>query len=345
LTVYQIDPISDGRWTNLLEQHPFASVFHSPAWIRALQATYGYTPVVYTTTPPGRELTNGWVFCRIHSWITGRRLVSLPFTDHCDVLLRNPEDGEALSDALRKEQVQSHVKYAEFRPLLQPSPAFGFFPSQKFHLHTLDLSPSLDQIFQNFHHNSTQRKIRRAEREGVTQEEGRSLRLLQQFYNLLVLTRRRHGVPPQPWKWFVHLMDNMADRVTIRVASHCSRPVAAILTLRFGDTLTYKYGCSDPRQFRLGGIHFLFWQAIQDAKQQGLRRMDLGRSDLHAEGLAIFKERWGATRIPLTYFRFPNPGSVQETKAGAHRAFNKVISYLPPRALSLLGNTLYRHFG
>ena len=70
------------RWSALVHSHAQASVFHSTNWLRALQGVYGYEPVVVTTCPPVELLTNGLVFCRISSWLTGSRLVSLPFSDH-----------------------------------------------------------------------------------------------------------------------------------------------------------------------------------------------------------------------------------------------------------------------
>ena len=56
VTTYTINPLVDPRWPDFLRRHPNASVFHSPGWLDALQRTYGYEPVVYTTSPPGTEL-------------------------------------------------------------------------------------------------------------------------------------------------------------------------------------------------------------------------------------------------------------------------------------------------
>ena len=39
---YRIDPVCDARWSSLVEWHPKASIFHTPAWLRALAQTYGY---------------------------------------------------------------------------------------------------------------------------------------------------------------------------------------------------------------------------------------------------------------------------------------------------------------
>src|SRR5271167_440366 len=87
VTVHQIDPLEDPRWEKFLERHPRSSVFHTVAWLDALRRTYGYRPVAITTESPGRDLQAGIVFCSVHSWLTGRRLVSLPFSDHCELLV------------------------------------------------------------------------------------------------------------------------------------------------------------------------------------------------------------------------------------------------------------------
>ena len=43
-------------------------------------------------TSDGAELQSAIVFCRIRSGFTGARLVSLPFSDHCDPLVASPDD-------------------------------------------------------------------------------------------------------------------------------------------------------------------------------------------------------------------------------------------------------------
>lgn len=61
MTIYEIDPLEDPRWERLSLQHPSSSAFHTPAWLKALQRTYGYEPVALTTSSPGTELTSGIV--------------------------------------------------------------------------------------------------------------------------------------------------------------------------------------------------------------------------------------------------------------------------------------------
>src|SRR5271165_6522575 len=100
MSVYEIDPLQDPRWNELVLEHAWGSLFHSPSWLEALRSTYGYDPVVISTCAPNRPLTNGLVFCRVESWLTGRRFVSLPFSDHCDPLVNSRTELELLLSSM-----------------------------------------------------------------------------------------------------------------------------------------------------------------------------------------------------------------------------------------------------
>ena len=345
-SAFEFNPLVDRRWPAFLRGHPNASVFYSAGWLSALQRTYRYEPVAYTTSPPEAELGNGLAFCRIDSWLTGRRLVSLPFSDHCAPLVDGTEHWVCLAEKIRPDQQQQKWKYIEFRPgLPQSVPAEKFQASQKYYLHRLDLQPSINQLFNNLHKDSTQRKIRRAEREGLSYEEGRSEELLDKFYRLLMLTRRRHQVPVQPREWFANLLTCLGDMVKIRVASGQGQPLASILTLQFKGTLVCKYGGSDACHQNLGGMHLCLWRAIEEAKERGLKEFDLGRSDFDDPGLITFKDRWGARRSELTYVRqwlgTPGPGVDTWQLQGGKKA----LALVPDALFGLAGRLLYRHFG
>src|SRR4051794_35545435 len=85
--MYIIDPLTDSRWSPFVEQHGSACAFHSEGWLRALWLTYSYRTFAVTSSSPGSELSDALPVCRVESWATGRRLVALPFTDHCQPLL------------------------------------------------------------------------------------------------------------------------------------------------------------------------------------------------------------------------------------------------------------------
>jgi hypothetical protein len=154
--VYTLDPIQDARWDAFVETHPAASVFHLRAWVQALQRTYAYQPIVYTTSPPDAPLTNGVLLCAVRSWVTGRRLVSVPFADHCDPLVTLPEDRAAILKAL--VAASRDWDYIELRPRtsgLWDGPDLD--QSASFRFHALDLRPPLEDLLRRAHHSGIQR--------------------------------------------------------------------------------------------------------------------------------------------------------------------------------------------
>jgi hypothetical protein len=348
--VHTLNPLRDCRWDALVEGHPASSVFHTSGWLAALHRSYGYEPVAYTTSPPGGPLANGMVFCRIESWLTGRRLVSLPFSDHCAPLVETPDQLTGICAFLEGEARSQGWRYIEIRPkapVVEPQRGLrGMKPSHAFFIHTLDLRPTVDDLFRGFHTDSVQRRIGRAERAGLTEEQGRSERLVRMFHDLLVLTRRRHRLPPQPLDWFRNLSASFGDALTIRVVSKDDRPLAGVLILSFGRTVVYKYGGSDARFHYLGGMPLLMWRTIQDAKRSGALELDLGRTDSDDTGLIRFKERWGAVRTPVAYLRWPPEFSQRRHSPGFGRKLaGQVLSHLPDVLLKATGERLYRHVG
>jgi hypothetical protein len=339
--VFSFDPLVDRRWPDFVRRHPAASVFHTQGWLRALQRTYGYEPIVFTTSHPDSELRNAIVLCAVRSWLTGNRLVSLPFSDHCEPLLNSPDDLNALMVALEDVRNRQGWKYVELRPADSHfSLVCAFEQSETFLLHRIDLTPSIDVLFKSFHKDCVQRKIRRAEREKLVYESGRDEELLRRLYPLLVQTRQRHRMPPQPYRWFHNLLECCGEDVCIRLVSKGSRPVAGIVTLQQERKAVYKYGGSDIRQHNLGGMPFLLWRTIQEAKQSGSNELDLGRSDLDNAGLIAFKDHWTQKRSRCEYWRSKGAGGLLNS-----RYSKRLRTLIPSPILSRLGPYLYTHIG
>lgn len=167
-SIHTFDPLKDLRWPEFVYRHPNASVFHSRGWLSALQRTYRYEPIAFTTSTPTEELRSVVVFCAVRSWLAGNRLVSLPFSDHCEPLVQSPEEFNELLLFVQHIREQQRWKYVEMRPANSVLPLKGAFQKgETYYLHRLDLRPSLEVLLHSFHKDSVQRKIRKAEREGV----------------------------------------------------------------------------------------------------------------------------------------------------------------------------------
>lgn len=347
---YQIDPTLDARWSDFVARHPKASIFHTVGWLKALKRTYGYEPVAFTTSPPAGDLENGLVFCRIRSWLTGSRLVSLPFSDHCDPLCESMQDLDFLLRYLQTALEHQEWKYLELRStdvnLGSPVAAGDFRPAAVHFLHSLDLRPGIQEVFSRLDKDSVQRRIQRAQRADLVEKCGRSEDLLRDFYRLFVLTRGRHHVPPSPFAWFRNLVRTQGDALEIRVAYRNGAPIAAIVTLRFRDVLYYKYGCSDVRFNRFAAMPWLLWNAVASAKATGAVEFDMGRTEKGDEGLLAFKNHWVPRPRLLVYRRFPEtPRSFDSSKGWTLKMAKHAFSHMPTALLTITGRLLYRHIG
>jgi len=344
--VVAVDPVTDSRWAKFVFQDRNSSIFHRPEWLKSLRDTYGY-PCLAFALSNAKEITDALVFCEVRSWITGSRLVSLPFSDHCQPLAESGKI-EVILDFVRDYAKNSRTRYVEIRPLSADNwrNSRGFGIADTYGFHYIDLRPDLQEIFRRFHESCIRRKIKKAEREDLSLEQGNSEALLRKFRHLLLLTRRRHRLPPQPAAWFENLAKNFGDDLTIHVLSKDSRPIASILTLSHKECLTYKYGCSDAEFHNLGGMPLLFWKVIQHAKEQGFTNLDLGRSSAEDPGLVAFKSHLGGIHSELRYYRSPAP-IIENGSVGSSfkRYAQAAVAHLPEPLLVGAGNFIYRHLG
>lgn len=334
---------------DLVRRHGRASVFHTVGWLAALRSTYGYEPVVFTTSSPSQELSNGVLFCRVRSWITGTRLVSLPFSDHCEPLCDSDTDFSFIIHYLQSCVEHQNLRYMELRPVSgsfgQSAETYGFSRSARFYLHTLNLKRELHQVLTSFNKDSVQRRIRRAERAGLVLKCGQSDNLLRDFYTLFVKTRRRHRLPPSPYRWFRNLIRYTGEAAELRVAYQANAPVAAILTLRCKEIVYYKYGCSDAEFNRFGAMPWLLWRAIASAKSSGAIQFDMGRTEEHNSSLLAFKNHWVPQPQLLVYWRFPEIASVDSPTGWKLELAKRMFSLMPGRLRMIAGNVIYRHLG
>jgi CelD/BcsL family acetyltransferase involved in cellulose biosynthesis len=346
MQLFTLDPMFDRRWSDLAATHPRASVFHQLSWLEALHRTYGYRPIVLTSTPPGGPLSNGIAFCEVKSWITGSRLVSLPFADHAEPLLSDIEAIPQFTEWMLRECIRQNWKYVELRPLSIEIQSGSFLAAnQSFWLHTLDLEPSVEKLFCQLHKNCLQRRIKRAEHEHLSYEKGTSDDLLNDFYRLQMITRRRHQLLPQPRSWFRNLVASMGPNLEIWLARKDGIPIAAILALYHRRTVVYKYGCSDERFHHLAGMPFLFWKLIEESKMAGAEQLDLGRTDIDNAGLVQFKDRFGATCRRITYLRYSETANKKGLVESYLPSTRRLFSVLPDAVSSRFGQLLYRHIG
>jgi CelD/BcsL family acetyltransferase involved in cellulose biosynthesis len=337
-----IDPTVDPAWDRLVASHPAATIFHSSAWMRVLCETYGHKPIglVWSNNGEAKALLP---LLEVASILTGRRGVCLPFTDFCEPLFFDGFDSTVLLQELQRLARESGWQAFEIRGGLGPSlPAR---PSLVFCGHSLDLRAGAKSLFQNFA-GSVRRAIGKAERSGLRVELSASEEAVRDFYRLHVRTRRRHGLPPQPFSFFRKIHDHVIKPGLglVSLARSGSDTVAAAVFFCLGTKAVYKFGASDDRYSNTRPNNLVMWHAIQQLADAKVTTLHLGRTSPHNEGLRRFKLGWGATEKPISYFRFDvrsnRWATMKDRSSGIH---NALFKRLPLIANRLAGAALYPH--
>jgi hypothetical protein len=341
-----VDPTGISNWDERLARHPDTTVFHTSAWARVLSETYGYRPLYFTAVEED-HLVSLLPFMEIRSWLTGTRGVSLPFTDECAPIL---PDGMPYDEAAREVISRAgsrRWKTIEFRGRAR---GMGNIPASAEYLtHELDLTHGEAALVSGYRPN-VKKNIRKAEKSGISVVVDPTPEGIREFYRLNCLTRREHGLPPQPLRFFANLQAHVLAKGfgTLLLARHEGMVIAGVVFLHFAGKAILKYGASDRRYQELRPNNLVYREGIRDLCGKGLRTLSFGRTDLHHEGLRQFKVSWGAVERTLQYARYDVTSSAYlSTKK--YRAtilpWESAVSKLPLPALRLIGRIAYRHIG
>ncbi len=338
-----INPVLYHGWDDFLLSSDETSFFHTSAWVRVLHDSYGYTPL-YLASTENKRFNILIPMMEINSPLTGKRGISLPFTDFCPLLGCDASSFELALQKIIRYGKKSGWRYIEFRSG-ENFPKYG--PAYiSFYVHQLDLNRDHKEIFSSFKGN-TRRNIRKAERNGLAIEFSHKLDAVKSFYKLHCITRKRHGVPPQPFSFFKNIHKHVISKAKgiVITAKHENMPVAAAIFFYFGGQAIYKYGASDFKYQALRANNLVMWEAIKYFSRKRFITFHFGRTEPENKGLLQFKRGWGTREKILNYYRyyFKNEKFVKGFHADKHGIFNEIMQRLPIPVLRVIGAVLYPH--
>jgi CelD/BcsL family acetyltransferase involved in cellulose biosynthesis len=332
--------LDDPRWLDLVERSPAAVAFHHPAWARLIADCYRYRSFALAIADESGQLTAGVPIVEVATRLTGRKWVSLPFTDSCSPLAADATVLDALVRELEIQRSEARVGRVEVR---QHLPGASVARRSDFVLHRLELDADPDRLWRRFP-SELRRLIGLARRGGVEVSFAtRRSELVDTFYGLQLRTRRRQGVPIQPRRFFEMLWDRMIEPgLGFCLLAHVrERPIAGAVCLAWNGTVTGKYAASDPEFWFLRPNHLLVWEVIAWSCENGFRELDFGRSEIDNPGLRVFKSRWRALEEPLVYSAL---GRAPQKRRAFPRAFAAAIIRRSPAGLCrLAGEALYKY--
>jgi lipid II:glycine glycyltransferase (peptidoglycan interpeptide bridge formation enzyme) len=202
-------------------------------------------------------------------------------------------------------------------------------------------------LFDGFR-DSVRRNIKKAQRESIDVRFETDMVAVRNFYRLNCLTRREHGLPPQPWTFFMNLYDLIISKGfgVVVLGFFQDRPVAANVYLYSNGGAIYKYGASDRKYQSLRASNLLMWEAIRRFAGEGCKQLCFGRTEPENDGLRQFKTGWGARERIINYYRYhPASESFLPMTRGLSRAASRLFASVPLVVSRAIGNAFYRHVG
>jgi CelD/BcsL family acetyltransferase involved in cellulose biosynthesis len=335
--------VADPRWTSFISAHADATIFHHPAWIGMLAACYGYKPRLAVNVDNAGHITAGLPWMEVHSHLTGRRGVALPFSDYCAPIVDNDEALVDLISGLQEARKACRLPRLEIRwPLPEQERVYAGDTMLR---HVTPLAADPKQVATRFK-SSTMRLVRQAEKAAVTIRVCRTWSEARWFYNLHLQTRRRLGVPIQPLRFFRLLWDQLLSQglgfVLLAFKGHM--PIAGAVFLQWNRILTYKYGASLSEYWALRPNNLLFWHAIRLGCEDNCQLFDWGRTDIADEGLSNFKRGWGSDELRLQYSVLADQPPARPKPTVVQHRLASVVQRSPLWVGRLIGELLYGHF-
>jgi hypothetical protein len=343
LNIKIINPIDYPNWNDQIAELPGSTIFHTSNWARALSEAYHYAPR-YFTVIENDKLTALLPIMAVNSFLTGKRGVSLPFTDQCPSIARDIDQFNKIFKKAIRYGKKKGWRSIELRAGDQYLP--NARSSDYFLTHDLNLVCAPEKIFTGFR-SSTRRNIKKAEKQGVTVEISNSMKSVNEFYKLNCLTRKEHGLPPQPYAFFEkvgrHVM--AAQKGVVALASHKHKIIAGAVYFYFGTEAIYKYGASDKAFQNLRANNLVMWEAIKWLAQKGMKNLCFGRTETDHHGLNQFKAGWGTSQGTLRYFKYDLKKDSFIAAPSKIKTSYPVFNKMPLPLLKLAGRILYRHVG
>jgi len=281
----------------------------------------------------------------VKSFLTGSRGVSLPFTDHCPPIAENQNAFNEIFNKVIRYGENANWKAINLKCCVNYLRSTTL-PFEAFVIHDLDVSQDEDEIFSNFR-DSTKRNIKKAIQNGVQVKIQNSLDSVKEYYRLNCITRKKHGLPPQPFYFFkkIHEYIISQNKGFVVLATHQEKVIAGAVFFQFAHQAIFKYGASNPKYLNLRPNNLVMWEAIRWYCRKGYKIFNFGRTEFEHKGLLQFKRGWGTEEEILNYYKYDFTRNGFVSKRAGLKSSYKVFKHMPAPLLRLTGNLLYRHVG
>ncbi len=342
-----IDSSKDKRWNEFVANHLQGTVFHLSNWAEVMVKTYNYKPYYFVMEDGEGNIRSGWPFFLVDNGIYGNKLISVPFTDCITPIFERYELVSLFLEKIFEIYKKEKINYIEIRGNFPNSDNGRYKTNNYFKYHILNIYPNLETVWRKCKQKSVRYSIKRAEKLGVKVDRSKEKETIRIFYNLNLLTRKKHGVIPQPYSFFENIWQSLISKGYgfVSVAWYDKIPIAASIFLEYKNKIYHKFNASDKGFKHLYPNYLILWDVVQYANNKGIKYLDLGRTAPDNLGLMTFKRHWGAEEVDLPYYYYPEVRGVSSMKHSnlKYKIATSILRKTPTKMLEMLGNKFYRY--
>lgn len=296
LRVTELSAQHHGAWDAYVRRSAHGTPFHLLAWRRAVERIFGHEPL-YLCAYRGEAIVGILPLFRIRSPFVGRNLLSIPYAVYGGIVADDDAATSALHSEARRIAEEERVGCMELRYLHEPAPDDA--PKTDLYSTFLrELPAQPDEVL-----GILPKKARAAARQGRDKyqlELGAGEWYLEEFFDLFTRNKRQLGSPGLPLPWFRALVEEYGSECLVHIVRHDFVPVAAVISLRFGNSFLPYYSGKLDEANQWNVDNFLYWQLMEEAVKSGARVFDFGRSRKDT-GAYAFKKNQGFEATPLHY--------------------------------------------
>ena len=334
--------VPSGALSAFVDQAASSNWYHTAAWLASLHAGFGYRDVSLVATVGGDVV--GFLPMMERRDLRGRlELVALPFSHRVPVLALDVHACHALTESASRLTntlvVRDEVPMADTGTPVDSGAVAAL----------LELRDGYHAASSQFS-GMARRGVRKAEREHVRAALATRPTEVDQFYELLLETRRRQGVPIYPRRFFHELWNTVGSGDSqLWLARHRNNVIAGLWLLLSRGHALYAFGASRSAQevLRLRPNNLLFDRVIATLCEAGYEQLDLGSAHRGNTGLIAFKQGWGAKLAPIRWRAWTRRESfAPPTRAGlSYRAASSIFRSAPLPLYRLLSSLIIAHVG
>jgi len=278
--------------------HAEGSVFHRPAWLRAVEQGCGQI-AHYLVAGEGGRIRGLLPLTEVHSPLFGRALVSAGFAVGGGPIGDNQLVLDGLSEAGWQLAQRLSCPTIELRGRGLPSGSGWHVESSTYAGFVRPLAANDDDELLAIPRKQ-RAEVRRAQSFDLEVRTGVGPRDRDEHYAIYAESVRNLGTPVFPRTLFEAMLDAFADGADILTVSRDGSPLASVLSFYHkGVVLPYwGGGTRAARTWRANDM--MYFALMLHARRRGCTRFDFGRSKF-GTGAFAFKKNWGFEPEPLAY--------------------------------------------